>query len=290
MRASLIICTRNRGTHFTASLDYLSRLETPRGGHELILVDNGSSDSTPDLIRAFVGSVRYPVIALRQPIPGHARARNTGLARASGEICVFTDDDCYLRPDFLIQMSSVLEDTSVGYVGGRITLHDPTDAPLTIKDEGSPEIFTPRRFLPPGIVHGANMAARREVITEIGGFDPLFGPGTPRSGDDIEFLSRACWAGWAGRYDPRPVVAHHHRRKPGAVAARHLRYYQFGRGAYYMKRALNPDSRRVYLRAWRDTNRDYLRARNLRAPIRVVAGALNYLLARVGPHEAIPRI
>ena len=290
LHASLIICTRNRGTHLQACLEYVRKLETPSGGWQLVIVDNGSTDSTPDLIRVFARSAACEVVPTYEALPGLARARNTGIAQASGDILAFTDDDCYVRPDFLVQVCAVFQESSVGYLGGRVILHDPTDAPVTIKDSLSAQHLSPHRFLPGGVIHGANMAVRRKVVQSIGGFDPLLGAGTPlQSGEDLEFLARACWAGWAGTYDPRPVVAHHHRRKPGADVDSLLKGYDYGRGAYYLKRSVNPESRIIYLREWYWSIRAGMVRRDLGVPRRELIGAARYLALRVRSREVIPR-
>lgn len=256
----------------------MARLESPPGGWELVVVDNGSADNTPEVIGAFMREAAFPVIQARERQPGVGRARNTGIAHAQGELYVFTDDDCYVRPDFLWQVCCVFERPNVGYVGGRVVRHDPTDDPVTTKDVLTPEIIPPRSFLPAGVIHGANMAVRREVIQGIGGFDPLLGAGTPfRCGEDIDLLARACWAGWVGTYDPRPVVAHHHGRKPGREVQRLMRGYDYGRGAYYAKALLDGSRRRVYLGRWGQALRHDLRSGLLGRPTREIAGAAHYL-------------
>lgn len=289
MLASLIICTRNREAKLKACLDYVARLEDLPGGWQLVLVDNGSTDTTPNVIRAFAGaSTSYPVIAVHQPARGLGRARNAGLAYATGDICIFTDDDCYVRPDFLRQVHRVFETSKAGYVGGRVVLHDPTDAPVTIKDVLTSEVIPARHFLHPGTIHGANMAVRRDVLKSIGGFDPLLGPGTRWVCDDLEFLSRACWAGWTGVYDPRPVVEHHHRRKAGSDVRRVVKGYEYGRGAYYMKGILNPALRSVYLRQWYWTVQVYLQKRRITSLVHEFAGAMTYLPRHLSSRERIP--
>lgn len=290
MLASLIICTRNREAQLKTCLDYVSRLEDPPGGWQLVLVDNGSSDGTPGVVREFAGaSSSCPVVAVHEPAPGLGRARNAGLAHAAGDICIFTDDDCYVRPDFLRQVHRVFGASTAGYLGGRVVLHDPTDAPVTIKDVLTSKVIQPRRFLYPGTIHGANMAVRRDVLKSIGGFDPLLGSGTCWVCDDLEFLSRACWAGWTGVYDPRPVVEHHHRRKTRSDVQQLLKGYEYGRGAYYMKGILTPASRSVFLREWYRGVRAYLAQRRIASPLREFAGAVTYLHERLSSHESIPR-
>jgi glycosyltransferase involved in cell wall biosynthesis len=288
-QVSLIICTRNRAEQLRAALNYVRDLEAPLGGWELVIVDNGSTDSTQEVIHSFALSAPCPVVNVYEPNRGLSRARNTGIARAAGRLLAFTDDDCYVRRDYLVQLCSVFEDSGADYVGGRVVLHDASDAAVTIKDVLTPEVIEPRRFLEPGTIHGANMAVRREVVREIGGFDPLVGSGTPWICDDIEFLSRACWAGWSGRYDPRPVVAHHHGRKPGVDVVRLRAGYERGRGAYYLKGVLNPTSRITYLREWYWSVRAHIQVGKYSGIWQHFGGAATYLLRRLTSREKVPR-
>jgi glycosyltransferase involved in cell wall biosynthesis len=292
VQISLIICTRNRADQLTRCLEYVDALEQPPGNSELVLVDNGSTDISPAIIREFKARARMPVLDVYEPRPGLARARNAGLARASGAILAFTDDDCYVRSDFLLQMIRCFEQPAIGYVGGRVVLHDPSDALVAIKDCPAPRRFEPYHALPAGVIHGANMAVLRTALKAVGGFDPLLGAGTPlRAGEDIEFLARLCWAGWTGLYDPGPSVAHHHGRKPGADVRKLSAAYDYGRGAYYASALLNPRARPSYLRHWSERVRGYLRAHDLASPRREVLGALRYLLLRLATsREAPPRI
>jgi GT2 family glycosyltransferase len=135
------------------------------------------------------------------------------------------------------------------------------------------------------------MAVRREVVTAIGGFDPRLGVGTSCvAGEDIEFIARAVWAGWAGRHDPRPVVAHHHGRKPGADADRQQRAYDYGRGAYYAKLLLDPRARATYARGWyRRVRRRGLGRTALGRLSRELGGAARYLIPHFVRPEAVPR-
>jgi hypothetical protein len=289
MRISLIICTRDRADRLRMALQHVGRLEAPRGGWQLVLVDNGSTDHTPAVLRGFLAEAGVPAVVVEEPRRGLARARNAGLARAAGDLLAFTDDDCYVRPDFLVQICAALEAPDLGYIGGRVVLHDPCDAPITIKDVPTPCRFEPRRFLPPGSIHGANMTVRRAVVATIGGFDPLLGPGAPgRSADDIDMLARACWAGWAGAYDPRPVVAHHHGRRAGPELQRLRREYAFAAGAYFLKGILRPGSRAIHAREWLRHTRDRLREGHLRMPVHELAGALCYGWARLWRGERPP--
>jgi glycosyltransferase involved in cell wall biosynthesis len=238
MDISLIICTRNRCRKLVRQLEFVRRITFERCW-EIIIVDNGSTDETANVVREFSRTASAPVSFAVETRPGKSNALNTALGIAEGEIVVFTDDDCYPAQDFLSQVWSAFRDPSVGYITGRIMLHDPTDAPETINESTTPRTFPGRHYLYPGTVMGANMAFRRHVLIDIGGFDPLFGPGAPfRSTEDLDVGSRACARGWIGRYHPEVIVRHHHERKAWDVA-RLAKSYSIGTGAYYMKLLLN---------------------------------------------------
>jgi glycosyltransferase involved in cell wall biosynthesis len=291
MTVSLIVCTRNRAARLHAFFERLALLETPPGGWELILVDNASTDDTASRLERFASAVPFPVRCAYAPVAGLGRARNVGLAHARGRVLVFTDDDCYPQPDYLRAFVEVFEEHPVGFAGGRIVLHDPADARLAVNDLVEPAEIPPRRVIPSGLVKGANMAVRREVVAAIGGFDPRLGAGTAcMSGEDTEFVARAAWAGWAGRSDPRPVVAHHHGRKPGADATRQRRAYDHGRGAYYAKLLLDPRARGAYARSWfRRVRRRGAGPAALGQLSRELAGAARYLIPHLAWPEAVPR-
>lgn len=233
MKVSLIISTRNRAEQLRACLTHVAALSFP-GAFEIVLVDNGSSDATSQVIGEFAASSRAPVVPVFEAAPGLARARNAGAARAGGDVLAFTDDDCYPAPDFLSVCARAFLDPRIGYLAGRILLHDPADAPVTIMESMTPQRFAPKTFVRAGAVQGAAMAIRARAMRQIGGFDELFGAGAPFPAEDIEAVSRLSLAGWAGLYDPDLVVRHHHGRRAADVPAL-MAAYDVGRGAYHMK-------------------------------------------------------
>jgi hypothetical protein len=237
MDVSLIIATRDRCQQLQRCLDAVIRLKFERPW-ELIVVDNGSTDETAQVIEKFRGSAPVKVRSVLQPQPGLGNAHNAGVAIALGKIVAFTDDDCYPEPDLLRCIWSAFQDSAVGYITGRIILHDRSDHPITINESTTPVTFPGRSFLGIGAVAGANMAFRREVLLEVGGFDPLFGPGSLFNAEELDAASRASAAGWRGEYRPDVVVRHHHGRK-AADAPRLLKSYAIGAGAYHMKLLLN---------------------------------------------------
>ena len=238
MDISLIICTRDRCRKLARHLESLGRIAFERSW-EIIIVDNGSVDETAAVVREFMRTAPAPVSLVFEPKPGKSNGLNTALGVAQGQIIVFTDDDCYPAEDFLSQVWSAFRDPSVGYVTGRIMLHDPADAPETINESTTPRTLPGRHYVYPGTVMGANMAFRRQVFIDIGGFDPLFGPGAAfNSTEDLDVGSRASAKGWMGQYHPEVIVRHHHERKSSDIA-RMAKSYSIGTGAYYMKLLLS---------------------------------------------------
>jgi glycosyltransferase involved in cell wall biosynthesis len=280
VEVSLVVCTRDRGDRLPRCLEALRALRGARRW-ELVLVDNGSRDGTAATLEAFARAVAFPVVLVREPRPGLGRARNAGVAAARGAILVFTDDDCYPAPDFLDRMAEAFDDPAIGYAAGRILLHDPADYPITIRAAADPMRLHPGELVRTGIVQGANMAVRRVVYDAVGGFDPALGPGTPFCNDDVDMAARASAAGYAGGFFPAALVYHHHgRRQPAEVAALQAEYDR-GRGAYYAKFILRPDTRRLYLRHWSRSAVGAVRQAALRRLWWEGVGAVRYCAARL---------
>jgi glycosyltransferase involved in cell wall biosynthesis len=287
----MIVCTRNRASRLPRFLSAVGGLEPVPFGWELLIVDHASTDDTARIIQKFAASATFPIRPLHAAAGALSHAKNQAIAASRGEILAFTDDDCYPRADYLLALADVFQAHDVGVLGGRVVRHDPTDANVSIRDVDTPTSIEPCTFVPPGTVHGANLAVRREVLAAIGGFDPLLGPGTPCvAAEDIELVARAVWAGWRGRYDPAPVVSHHHGRKPGEEADRVRRGYDYGRGAYYTKFMLDSRSRRVYLRGWYETSRRRPRAVARERVRRELAGGGRYLRQRMLRGEPLRRL
>jgi glycosyltransferase involved in cell wall biosynthesis len=262
MDVSLIIATRDRCQQLQRCLEAVTRLQFERLW-ELIIVDNGSTDGTASVVHQFSECAQFPVRYVFESRPGLGNAHNAAIAVARGMILAFTDDDCYPEPDLLGCVWRAFEDPSLGYIAGRITLHDPADDPMTTIESTCRCTFPPRSFVRVGSVGGANMAFRRKVLTEIGGFDPLFGPGALFNTEDVDAAGRASAAGWKGEYRPEVVVRHHHGRKAADIPPL-AKSYGIGAGAYHMKLLLE---RRKFLSFVRSV---YQVRRRLRASVRSV--------------------
>ena len=246
------------------------------------MVDNGSTDGTAELLQGFAARVSFRVTVVNEPRKGLGSARNAGLAVATGEILAFTDDDCYVSPDYLKQIVEVFKDKRIGYMGGRVLLYDPSDAPQTIRTETDIHVIEPYSFIRAGELQGANMAVRKSVADAIGDFDREFGAGARFSaGEDMDFQARASANGATGIYHPGPLVWHHHGRKPGKEYEDLMNRYHYSCGAYYAKFVLNRKTRAIFLKNWYWSVRNRLRDGELLAILRELTGFSAYILHKL---------
>jgi glycosyltransferase involved in cell wall biosynthesis len=97
---SVLIATFNGADTLPRTLDALAHLDAPPGGWRLIVVDNGSTDEAPAILRAWAG--RLPLLLLREPVRGKSRALNLGLDHCDDDLIVLTDDDVLPSPKWLV--------------------------------------------------------------------------------------------------------------------------------------------------------------------------------------------
>jgi glycosyltransferase involved in cell wall biosynthesis len=246
--ASLVICTRNRAPQLAACLDAVAKIRCRRPW-EIVIVDNGSHDDTRAVAARLLQDPAMRGRYVWEPIPGLSRARNAGVAASVGDIVAFTDDDCYPAADFIERICDVFADRRIGFMGGRILLHDPRDYPLTVNESTETVRFAAGSVVPCAAVQGANMAFRRSALLAVRGFDPAFGAGTSFPAEDWDAVARICIAGWDGGYFPAPTVSHHHGRN-AVDAQRQLRAYHYASGAVYAKLLTLRDTRRPFAKHW----------------------------------------
>jgi glycosyltransferase involved in cell wall biosynthesis len=254
---SLVICTRNRANRLAQTLKRVltirSRLEW-----ELIVADNGSTDGTSAVVEKYAAASDRPVQLIYNPGRRVSYARNAGWQSAKSGIVAYIDDDCYPVENYVDAVFDCFsKNQGLGFVGGRILLHDPSDRKITIQECSQRLSFPANSFIPPGAIHGANLAFRRAALNDVGGFDIWFGPGAFFVAEELELLARISAAGWTGAYDPAPLVYHHHGRKTRGAEWRLRRIYDRGRGGYYAKCILNKQMRRLYVRNWLQTRQYY---------------------------------
>lgn len=229
---SVIVPTRDRPDRLRTALDSILACEYPSDRFEIVVVDNApATDATERMLREDVDGARIPVRYLREDAPGSASARNHGLQQIEGELVAFTDDDVRVDRDWLTELARGFSaESDVACVSGLLVPMELEVAPqLWFEEYGGFSQGFDRRVYDlsenrpaddPLYPYAAgrfgsanNLAFRRSVLLELGGFDPALGNGTPALGGvDFEMLLRTVLRGHRILYQPTAIVHHLHRR------------------------------------------------------------------------------
>jgi len=235
---TVAICTRNRPDQLRRALgSVLAQVPAPA---DVLVVDNEPSDDRTEILlrREFPG-VRY----VREDVPGLDFARNRALRSSASDVVAFLDDDAVAEPGWLAAVLGVFHDfPTAGVCTGRILpLEVGTDAQRMFEANGglfasSPVLRTLpdeqlrrwSRMIPNvaraiGMGSGCNLAVRRPLALELGGFDEALdlGEALPGGGDN-EMVWRMLEADARVVYQPAAAVRHEHRRDDDAVVSQIL--------------------------------------------------------------------
>jgi glucosyl-dolichyl phosphate glucuronosyltransferase len=217
---SVIIATRDRADLLAATLDALAAQEWPGYPFEIVVVDNASVDGTCRVVESIARRAPVPVVYLTETKSGKSHALNTAVAHAQGDILVFTDDDVIPSRNWLAAYVRAFMETGPDYAVGRILpLWEAPPPPwmsaafhgaLAVPDGGTERLQLLQGINEAIMPLGANMAVRRHVLDQIGGWNPDLGKlqGTLRTGEDHEFALRMRSAGFKGVYEPDACVQH----------------------------------------------------------------------------------
>ena len=197
----------------------LLRTDYPPERREILVVDNGSTDRTAEIVEGF------PVALLREENPGAAAARNRGIEASRGEVLAFTDADCVVTSGWLRELVGGFEDaTTAGVAGDSIPAYLPVTPPERYAARVGSHTYRARLNNPLSpFVDTASVAFRREVFQRIGFFDTRF-----LAMEDIDFSWRFFQeADMKLRYNPRAIVFHRPRSTAWGFFSQHFGY---GRG------------------------------------------------------------
>jgi glucosyl-dolichyl phosphate glucuronosyltransferase len=204
---TVVLSTYNRAQELPGALERLLGQSIDATAHEVIVVDNNSSDDTRSVVQRFVNSTDRTLRYVFEPKQGLAHARNAGIAAARADVVAFTDDDVRVSDDWVQLIRRAFDDhPEVDCLGGRTLPIWPSDpprwltrrhwvGPLALQDYGDePFVVDARR---PLCLAGANFAFRKSVFSRVG----VFSPGFLRC-EDTEFMLRLWRGGSRALYVP----------------------------------------------------------------------------------------
>lgn len=256
-RISVIVPVFNGAKTILKTVECLA--EQSLQAQEIIVVDDGSTDGTLDLLQSLSG-IRY----LRKENGGPASARNCGVRVAAGEFVAFTDGDCQPDRDWLSNLLSGFDGAEVGGVGGVVRSADQN---ITGQYVDAVRLLDPEPDAA-GEIHyliTANACFRKEAIVRAGYFDERFRkPG----GEEPELCLRIRRLGYCFRLVEQAVVLHHHRQTAGSLLKTISNYgeglYLFGQrwpnyrierpGAAFLRKVV---SLRIFIKKVPDYSRRY---------------------------------
>ena len=240
MLISIAICTLNRAESLRRTLGSLVAMRAPDdfGTTEVVVVNNGCTDHTDDVIASFADLL--PMRRELEPRRGLSNARNHAVLAAKGDYILWTDDDVIVDRNWLAAYADAFRRYPDGAVfGGKILEQYLRPSPRWIRlfqgfaarDLGDIERPLSAEALPYGANYAVNTLAQKFFP-----YDPMLGPGTTRLGEETDVMARMLRAGAPGYWIPSAVVEHivePQRQKLKSV----LRYHTaIGEGSEYLVR------------------------------------------------------
>jgi glycosyltransferase involved in cell wall biosynthesis len=268
MDLSVVIPCYNAGENIGVQLSALSR-QSFGGSWEVVVADNGSTDSTREVIERY-----RPLLPILQVVDaadrrGSAHARNVGARFARGASLVFVDADDEVAPGFLVAMSAAL--TEHDFVASRFEITKLNPGLIGAKLKNPQDTGLQRIGYPPYLTHagGSGLGVKREIHQRAGGFDESL----PRL-QDTDYCFRLQTLGAELHFAAAAVVHVRYNSKPAALFRQArlwaeynaLMYRRYGRGARMMHpwityaqtwrgllrclpRALHKDTRPAWMKA-----------------------------------------
>lgn len=212
MRATIQLCTFNRASLLERVLDACFEQTIGADQYEVVLVNDGSTDETPEVIEQVRRRASCAFTVITQANSGLARGRNAGIAAARGERIIFIDDDVLVLPNFVDEhLRSHAQHPLAVVRGGAINVEDFDDLPppvWSLKDYSANFFWT------------TNVSVPLTTIRAIGGFNADF---AEYGWEDIDVGLRLRFGGVRAVFNRRALAYHYKPRPRGADVEKVLR-------------------------------------------------------------------
>lgn len=227
---SIIIPVYNDPRGIRMTLDAVIDQTYSKSEYEILVVDNGSTDETRDVIGNYCED--YPDLVrllVEDEIQGPAAARNKGIANADGTLFGFIDADMTVEETWLEHAVESMESNDWDYMGCEVEIYVEEGKDTLTAKYNQIFGFPIQKYIEEFQFSGTGcLFVRRTVFDEVGNFDErLF------SGEDQEFGNRVHDAGFDQHFQPAITMYHPARSSLPALLKKHFR---LGRGRAQMQR------------------------------------------------------
>jgi glycosyltransferase involved in cell wall biosynthesis len=246
-----VICTRDCADFLDKCIQSLLRQSIDPSKYEILVVDNGSTDSTGDILKYFEDE--QVIRSVYEPVIGLSRARNTGWKNAKGQYVGYIDDDAVAEVGWLESALWCFENLSPvpDWVGGPINLYWETKSPDWLNEELSVPLGKvywgdePCRLTKDQRLGGGNSFFPKARLKELRGFDERLGRkhGSLLSGEETQLQKRIEAEGGFLYYHPGVCIRHFVSSERTKPLWFYRRYYWGGVSDYIMGKTLNSKGR-----------------------------------------------
>lgn len=232
---SVIVCTYNRADWLRVAIESLTKLETGDHSYEVLVVDNASSDNTPEVVKQVAENAACTIRYVREDQPGVSFARNRGLQESEATWIAFFDDDEIAEPDWLLQLLKAADEHNVKCVGGgvRLKLDEGSDRklrPWVRVMLGCTETMTAQMYDGKRVPTTGNMLIHTEIFEKIG----MFRTDLVEGGEDTDVYHRARAEGYEAYHEPLALT--HHQIPPFRIEPKYLCSTSMRMGSHIARR------------------------------------------------------
>lgn len=248
-KVAILIATLNGEKHIGRTLESISKVCSGNFQLQIVVVDNGSTDHTADIIQSFAGPPVVTYLYCAQK--GKSRALNHALSTVEADLLLFTDDDVEVDSKWALEMVTAAREHPERDLFGGAVLPDwemppPEWLRHLVEEHGLMAITGPnlaRGSMHPEAIKGPNMMVRWSAKTKNARFREDIGPDGTRlypMGSETSYLLAAAASGAKALAVPSAVVHHVIRTNQLSLKYVLLRYLRHGRGWARMKPGKQP--------------------------------------------------
>lgn len=222
---SIIVPVYNDARGIEITLQSLTNQTYPSDAYEIIVVDNGSTDNTLEVVEKYRHSYANIKVNLEKEIKSSYAARNKGISISRGEYIAFIDADMSVDEDWLSNIDTALKKEEIDYMGYNVQIYSQNSSAVELYNvlTGFPirEYIKNDHFSPT-----CCLVAKRELFKEVGNFDSRL-----ISSGDLDFGKRSYKKGYHLKYEPG-ITSYH----PARSSAKSLKnkYFRIGRGFFQL--------------------------------------------------------